>query len=88
MAHRHENSSHGETRRDFIKKTATATAALSAAGVFTTGAFAQGRGAKVALVTDDADRLVKEPPVRWALEQLQDRLKARDVSVELHPGCG
>ena len=84
MAHRHENSSHGETRRDFIKNTATAAAAISGAGLLPAGAHGQRARAKVALVSDDADPLAKDTPVRWAIGQLQDRLKDRNVSVELH----
>ena len=73
----------GETRRDFIKKTATVAAGLSGAGVLSPVARGQDRGAKVALVTDDADPLLKEPPVRWALDQLQNRLRSRDDALLL-----
>ncbi len=84
MTNFHETPSPGETRRDFIKKTAATAAAISGVNLFTPAAYGQGGSAKVALVTDDADQLLKQPPVRWALGQLQDRLKARNVSIELH----
>ncbi len=80
----HGKTAAGETRRHFIKKTATAAAALSGASVLSAATHGQNRRAGVALVTDDADRLLAEPPARWALAQLQDRLKSRNVSIELH----
>ncbi len=84
MTNFHENPSPGETRRGFIKKTATTAAALSGANLLTPAAYGQGRRAKVALVTDDADQLTKQPPVRWAHGQLHYRLMARNVSTESH----
>ncbi len=84
MTDGHENPGTGETRRDFIKKTATAAAVLSGAGLLPSAVYGQGRGAKVALVSDEADSLLKQPPVRWALDQLQDRLKSRNVLTEVH----
>ena len=39
-------------------------------------------------MADQADKLLKQPPVRWAIEQLRDRLKAQNVSTELHAGLG
>ncbi len=84
----HEGPVAGETRRGFIKKTATAAVALSGVGFLSPTAYGQGRPAKVALVADPADKLLKQPPVLWAIEQLRGRLKSQNVSTELHTGLG
>ncbi|MBT3202179.1 MAG: hypothetical protein HN350_19930 [Phycisphaerales bacterium] len=80
----HESSGTSETRRDFIKKTATAAVAISSVGFLPPTAYGQDSPAKVALVTDRADKLLKQPPVQWAIGRMQDRLKAKNISVALH----
>ena len=76
----------GETRRGFIKKTAAAAVALSGVRFLSPAAYGQGRPAKVALVADLTDKLLKQPPVLWAIEQLRGHLKAQNVSTELYAG--
>ena len=76
----HESSGTSETRRDFIKKTATAAVAISSVGFLPPTAYGQDSPAKVALVTDRADKLLKQPPVQWAIGRMQDRLKASNSS--------
>jgi hypothetical protein len=88
MKSRPENVPPGETRRDFIKKSATAAAVLTGAELSALPAYGQSGGAKVALVADGADSLVKQPPVRWAISQLHESLEARRVPVELHTSLG
>src|SRR5437867_9969761 len=67
----------GESRRNFLKKTA---AALVAGGGTISGAVV-GRG--VTIITDPADAVAREQPVRWALRELQGALKRRGLGVEL-----
>ncbi|MHC4400027.1 MAG: twin-arginine translocation signal domain-containing protein [Planctomycetota bacterium] len=80
----YDDSGTDETRRDFIKKTATTAAALSSAGLLPPAVFGQDRPARVALVTDDDDGLLEQAPVQWALGQFEDQLNVQNVSVERH----
>lgn len=82
MTNEREGTARGETRRDFIKKTAQAAGLAAGAQFIPLTAYGRAEGAKVALVADRASKLVKEPPVRWALERLGDMLKAKGVTVE------
>lgn len=78
----HENIpplSRGETRRDFIKKTAAATAFVAGANILSTPVHGQSKAGGVALAFDSSDALVKQPPVQWAIEQLRAALKARGI---------
>ena len=70
---------HTTHRRGFLKA-----AALSGAALLPPAVYGQDRPARVALVTDDADGLLKQAPVQWALGQLEDRLEARNISVGRH----
>ena len=84
MTDEHGKTAAGETRRHFIKKTATAAAALSGSSVLLPTAYGQDGRARVALVTDDADELTKQPPVRWAHGHLHYRLMDRNISTTSH----
>ena len=79
-----ENVVPGPSRRDFIKTAAQTAAVVAGADLLAPPVTAQGRAPRVAIVPDPTDTLSREGPVRWAIEQLQARLKAREVSVELH----
>jgi len=74
----------GPTRRDFIKTAAQTAAVVAGADLLAPTIYAQGRARKVAIVSDPKDSLAAEQPVRWAVEQLQDRLKNKDISVDLY----
>ena len=54
MERRYDNSGVRETRRDFIKKTATTAATLSRDSLLPPAVYGQDRPAGVVLVTDDA----------------------------------
>jgi len=84
MKSQRENIPAGPTRREFIKTAAQTAAVVAGADLLTPTVSAQGRTRKVAIVSNPGDDLTKEQPVRWAIEQLEDRLKAQGVSVELH----
>ncbi|MBI4624778.1 MAG: hypothetical protein HY736_16370 [Verrucomicrobia bacterium] len=71
-----------ETRREFIKKTAAATAFVAGTGILPTPVYGQIKTASVALVLDSDDALVKQPPVQWAAEQLRETLKTRGIVVQ------
>ncbi|MEK7676394.1 MAG: twin-arginine translocation signal domain-containing protein [Verrucomicrobiota bacterium] len=72
-----------ETRRGFIKKTAATAAALAGANVFSASVLGQNQSAGVAIVPDAAEALLRQPPVRWAMEQLRDALKARGFTAQI-----
>ena len=72
----------GETRRDFIKKTATAAAFVAAANVLRPTAAGQTNAGAIALVLDAGDSLVQQRPVQWAVEQLREALKSRGLATQ------
>ncbi len=80
------------TRREFIRQTAAGAAAIAASTSFlqsVTGAAE--KTSLVAILCDSSDSSLKEPPVIWALEQLQDAFKARGLAatmVEVAPTPG
>jgi hypothetical protein len=69
------------TRRHFLKTTAAATVALTAADLFpgTLSAKETTRGVAIILNPEDA----KQKPAQWAATELRDALKTRGVSVEI-----
>jgi hypothetical protein len=76
----------GETRRKFLKKTGGLVAGGTLLG---SPAFVLGAGSTVTIVLDPEDRTVTEGPVRWAVGQLQETLKARGLSSQVErPGQG
>ena len=86
MTNKPSDCARAETRREFLRTSAAAAAVLSAAPLPGSAARgAAGEAAAIAVVTDRADRLVQEPPVRWALDQLRSRLRARRIAVESPP---
>jgi len=68
----------GETRRQFIKKTGLATAAVSV-GAFRLPVYAGENRPAVSIVLDGRDAMAQQPPVQWAVEQLGEALAARGV---------
>lgn len=78
----------GESRRSFLKKATTATAALT--GVAATASLwpaSGGDGSPVMwVVFEPDDVLVKAAPVQWAIQQLRETLAARGVRTELRQG--
>ncbi len=77
MTSQPENFVSGPTRRDFIKTAAQTAAVVAGADFLAPAVYAQGRARKVAIVSDPTDSLTKEQPVRWAVEQLENRLNSR-----------
>ena len=71
-----------ETRRDFIKKTAVATALVASTSLLRPPVYGQTRMTRVALVLDPDDAWVQKRPVQWAAEQLRDALKAHGIDVQ------
>jgi len=69
------------TRREFLKTTAAATAAVAAGTLLPTDLSAQEKARGVAIVLDPQDTAQK--PVQWAAGQLRDALKSRGVAAEI-----
>ncbi len=72
----------GDSRREFIKRTAAAAATVASFGA--SGAWpAQGAddGLKATLVCDTEHTLTGQPPVSWAVEELQGALRAKGIQV-------
>ncbi|MHC4681545.1 MAG: hypothetical protein ACYTEK_22935, partial [Planctomycetota bacterium] len=84
MRKQSENFAPSHTRRDFIKAAAHTAAVVAGTDLLTPAVYGQGPSARVAIVSAPAEDLMTTPPVRWAIGQLEDRLKARRVSAELH----
>jgi len=74
----------GQSRRDFIKKTGAATAAVASAGFLQTPASANAQTSNVAIVLDAIDPLTKTIPVLSAAAELRDTLIARGLSAQFH----
>ncbi|MCX6872457.1 MAG: twin-arginine translocation signal domain-containing protein [Verrucomicrobia bacterium] len=72
----------GETRRDFIKKTAAAASFVATTNVLSLPASGQSNAGGIALVLDATDPLVQQPPVEWAVEQLREALRARGFATQ------
>ncbi len=84
MKRQSQNSVSGQTRRDFIQTAVRSAAVVAGAELLTLAVYAQGPSAGVAIVSSPSDQTTKQPPVRWAIGQLQDRLKSRRISAELY----
>lgn len=81
--HDSERPGPGETRRSFIKKTATSAAIAAGANWIPVLGLSQSPNTRVLIVSDVGDRLLKEPPVRWAMAQLEEALKAKSVTAQV-----
>ena len=84
MKEQSHKSIRGQTRRDFIKTAAHTAAVVAGVELLAPAAYGQGSSATVAIVSAPTDEVTKQPPVVWAIGQLQDRLKVRRISVELY----
>jgi hypothetical protein len=72
---------HQQSRREFLKTTATAAAAAS--GITLPGvSFAEARSS-IAIVCDPQDALVKTPPIQWAITQLHEALTSRGITAQI-----
>ena len=77
--HNSRSVSSGETRRDFLKKTAAVVV-----GGYIASPFAQGQGGRgISIVLDSSDPTLSQPPVQWALQQLQDSFSAKGSSSQI-----
>jgi hypothetical protein len=72
----------GETRRQFIKKTGMAAAAVAGASLLPLQISAAENKSAVTIALDPDDATVHEPPVQWATEQLRNALTARGIAVQ------
>jgi len=83
-ADRNNSFPHGETRRQFIKKTSLAAAAVTGASLWPLPISAAENKSAVALVLDPEDAVVRQPPVQWAAGELRDALTAKGIAVQFH----
>lgn len=74
---------HGESRRQFIKKTGTAAAAVAGASLFSLPALAGENNTPVSIVLDAGSAVAWELPATWAAEQLRNALVARGVDAQV-----
>ena len=72
------------TRRGFIKTTTAAAAGVATAPLFARSSHAAGGGSAMAIVLDVNDAVAKEPPARWAAEQLLGALNARGAQAAIY----
>jgi hypothetical protein len=70
-----------QTRRDFLKTTATVAAAASGIS-FPRVSDAESKPS-VAIFIDPNDNLIKEPPVQWAIDQLRQALDSRAITSQV-----
>jgi hypothetical protein len=75
----------GETRRQFIKKTGFAAAAIAGAGLVPLPVSGAESSPAIAIAFDETDAVAAEPPVRWAAEQLRDALVSRGLPAAIFP---
>ncbi len=73
----------GMTRRDFLKKSG---AVAIGSHIFAPSIYAQGGQSSVSIVTDASDPILSQPPVRWALAQLQEAFMVKGVSSQIYQG--
>ena len=78
------SSTRGETRRQFIKRTGMATAAVAGSGLLQFPLYAGDNNPAIAIVLDESDPVMQRPPVPWAVQRLRDTLAARGVTVRLY----
>jgi hypothetical protein len=73
-----------ETRRQFIKKTGMAAAAVAGASLLPLPISAAENKSAIAIVLDPSDALTTQQPVRWAAGQLRDALIARSIPAQIY----
>jgi hypothetical protein len=81
-----ENRSRNVTRREFLKRTASAVAgagAVAAAGHCPAEEIAGGPSAIVAIVADPTDPVANAGPAQWAIGQLKESLAQRQITAEI-----
>ena len=74
----------GETRRQFIKKTGMAAAAVAGASLLPLQISAAENKSAIAIVLDTDDAVVAGPPVQWAVGQLRDTLTKRGLLAQIY----
>jgi hypothetical protein len=86
MANPAKHGARGESRRDFLKRTATVTAGLATASVSEDLFPAHGReSATVVIVPDREEPAVGQKPVQWAIGQLQAALETHGLRARVQP---
>ena len=73
----------GETRRQFIKKTGMATAAVAASGLLPFPLHARENNPAISIVLDESDQVTQQTSAQWAVQQLQETLTGRGVTVQV-----
>src|SRR5215471_2242295 len=71
-----------QTRRQFLKTTATATAAVASAS-FVGESAATGASRSFSIVVDPEDDVARQPPAQWAVEELRQALQSRGITAQV-----
>jgi hypothetical protein len=74
---------HRQTRRQFLARAATATAAMAGSGFLDAAPAAARAKDRVILALDSGDAVSTGPPVQWATQELRNALEARGLVTEL-----
>ncbi len=80
MKNEHQGTVGRRTRRDFLKSAGQTVAVVAGVDLLVPVAYTRAASAKVAIICYPSDDLGKQPPVIWAIGQLQYRLKARGIA--------
>jgi len=75
---------HRETRRQFIKKSGMAAAAVAGGGLFQLPVAGRENHPAVSIVLDASDAVVTQAPVKWAVGQMCAALTARGVAAQVY----
>ena len=72
-----------QTRRNFLKQSVTATVVVASAPLLVPpDAWGQERRVAVALVLDPSEELLRQSPVRWALDEFCTTLRSQGLAVQ------
>src|SRR5207245_6106805 len=71
-----------QTRRQFLKTTARATAAVAGASFAGESVIGRSTARNFSIVIDPTDEAVRQPQVQWAAEVLRQALQTRGITAQ------
>src|ERR1051326_8420737 len=72
-----------QTRRQFLKTPATATAAVAGASIVGKSATDRSSSRSFSVIVDPGDDVARQPPARWATEELRQTLQAKGITAQV-----